>query len=167
MSLEHMPARSLRSAVRTEEERAWVGFYQRVGRDPATAAEVMAQLEADPEMKRLHLGLYLSCRQALRRHKERQARHKRVGQLLRAWSRVLLVGPFLALRAALVGSRDLLLESLPQPRAEPAAAQARRLARRTEFAATRAGFDRDEAPPSLASAPAETESARRTLRASA
>lgn len=167
MSLEHLPARSLRSAVRTEEERAWVGFYQRVGHDPATASEVIAQLEDDPEMKRLHLGLYLRCRQSLRRHKERQARHKRVGQLIRAWSRVLFVGPVQALRAALGGSRDLLLESLPQPKAEPAAAQARRLARRAEFAATRAEFEGDEAPSSIPSAAASSEPPRRVQRASA
>ena len=30
-------------------------------RDPAIAAEVLAQLDADPEMKREHLALYLSA----------------------------------------------------------------------------------------------------------
>ena len=49
--------RPRRSGIESEEERAWVGFYQRVGRDPAIATEVMAQLESDPEMKRTHLAL--------------------------------------------------------------------------------------------------------------
>ncbi|HOG04521.1 MAG TPA: hypothetical protein PLL14_11105, partial [Accumulibacter sp.] len=56
MSLEKPRPRPRRSGIESEEERAWVGFYQRVGRDPAIATEVMAQLESDPEMKRTHLA---------------------------------------------------------------------------------------------------------------
>ena len=52
MSLEKSHPRPRRSGIKYEEERAWVGFYQRVGRDPAIATEVMAQIESDPEMKR-------------------------------------------------------------------------------------------------------------------
>ena len=47
MSPERPRPHARRSGIELEEERAWVGFYQRVGRDPAIAAEVMAQLEAD------------------------------------------------------------------------------------------------------------------------
>ena len=72
-----------RSTIDIEEQRAWVGFYRRVGRDVALAAEVMAQLDGDAEMKRRHLALYLSCKQSLRVHKARQARDKRIGQWLR------------------------------------------------------------------------------------
>jgi len=68
-----------RSTIDIEEQRAWVGFYKRVGRDVALAAEVMAQLDGDAEMKRRHLALYLSCKQSIRVHKARQARDKRIG----------------------------------------------------------------------------------------
>jgi hypothetical protein len=65
MSLEKPRPRPRRSGIESEEERAWVGFYRRVGRDPAIATEVMAQLESDPEMKRTHLALYLCCKESL------------------------------------------------------------------------------------------------------
>ncbi len=87
-----------RSTIDIEEQRAWVGFYRRVGRDAALAAEVMAQLDGDPEMKRRHLALYLSCKQSLRVHKARQARDKRIGQWLRLLVRWTLQRP-----AAFVG----------------------------------------------------------------
>ena len=87
-----------RSTIDIEEQRAWVGFYRRVGRDVALAAEVMAQLDGDAEMKRRHLALYLSCKQSLRVHKARQARDKRIGQWLR-----LLVQWTLQRPAAFVG----------------------------------------------------------------
>ena len=48
MSLEKSRPRPRRSGIESEEERAWVGFYQRVGRDPAIATEVMAQLLPAP-----------------------------------------------------------------------------------------------------------------------
>ena len=54
-----------------------MGFYRRVGQDPVMAAEVMAQLEADPMMKRNHLALYLCCKQSLRTHKATAARNRR------------------------------------------------------------------------------------------
>ena len=91
MSLAKPRPRSRRSSIETEEERAWVGFYRRVGRDPAIATEVIAQLESDPEMKRSHLALYLCCKESLRRHKARQARHQRIGQFVRwLWHGLLL-----------------------------------------------------------------------------
>jgi len=74
MSPEKPRPRAKRCGIEFEEERAWVGFYKRVGRDPAIAAEVMAQLEADVDMKRTHLALYLCCKESLRVHKARQAR---------------------------------------------------------------------------------------------
>ena len=50
----HLPRRG---TVDVEEQRAWIDFYKQVGRDPALAAEVMAQLDGDAEMKRRHLAL--------------------------------------------------------------------------------------------------------------
>ena len=75
---DHSPAR--RPGVAAEEERAWVGVYRRVGRD-AAAADVLSQLDRDPEIKRQHLALYLSCQAALRRHQAQQDRQ----QLLTGW----------------------------------------------------------------------------------
>ncbi len=88
-----------RGTVDVEEQRAWVGFYKRVGRDAALAAEVMAQLDGDAEMKRRHLALYLSCKQSLRVHKACQARDKRIGQWLRLLVQLTLMRP-----AAFVGN---------------------------------------------------------------
>ena len=72
-----------RSAIGTEEEKAWVSFYRRASKDPAIAAEVLAQLDADPEMKREHLALYLCCRESLRVQQARDARNQRIGQFVR------------------------------------------------------------------------------------
>jgi hypothetical protein len=80
MSFDQPKVRTKRSGIEHEEERAWVGFYQRVRSDAAIATEVMAQLDADPEMKRRHLALCLCCKQSLRTHKARQQRDKRIGQ---------------------------------------------------------------------------------------
>ena len=132
--------RTRRISVDAEEERAWVGFYKRVGRDPAIAAEVMAQLESDPEMKRHHLALYLSCKQSLRLHKARQARDKRIGQFVRQTLHATFVRPLVALRAALQRGGDLVAECLPADAKEPASRQLRRLANDPEIAAARTSF---------------------------
>ena len=155
-----------RSTIDIEEQRAWVGFYRRVGRDVALAAEVMAQLDGDAEMKRRHLALYLSCKQSLRVHKARQARDKRIGQWLR-----LLVQWTLQRPAAFVGgvtqkayhrTADVLDEATAaappaspatskrgarpaaardaDSRPEPAAAQVRQLLGDAEFADAHARF---------------------------
>lgn len=132
--------RTRRISVDAEEERAWVGFYKRVGRDSAIAAEVMAQLESDPEMKRLHLALYLSCKQSLRLHKVRQARDKRIGQFVRQTLHATFVRPLAALRAAMQRGGDLVAECLPADATEPASRQLRRLAKDPEIAAARTSF---------------------------
>jgi hypothetical protein len=129
-----------RTSVATEEERAWIGFYRRACHDVALATEVLAQLDADPEMKRLHLALYLSCRESLRTHAEREQRNTRIGLSVR-W---LLRGLFVALPAAL-GRRlrrgsDVAVACLPEVDAEPASAQVRRLASDPGFDAARSAF---------------------------
>lgn len=65
-----------------EEEMVWSQFYRTVG-DPTVAAELIAHMEQDEEARRVHSGLYLRCRQSLRRAKERQARARSVGKALR------------------------------------------------------------------------------------
>jgi hypothetical protein len=101
MPLDKPHPRARRCGIEFEEERAWIGFYRRVGRDAAIAAEVMAQLEADADMKRTHLALYLCCKESLRVHKARQARHKRIGQFVRHLAQAIFVRPLLGLRTRL------------------------------------------------------------------
>ncbi|RTL56523.1 MAG: hypothetical protein EKK46_04785 [Rhodocyclaceae bacterium] len=151
MSLEKSRPRSRRSGIESEEERAWVSFYQRVGRDPAIATEVMAQIESDPEMKRTHLALYLCCKESLRRHKARQARDKRIGQFVRWLCHGLFVQPWRTLQEGLHRGGDIAVECLPESAKEPALAQVRRLAREAEFASARTAFDQQTADPASTS----------------
>lgn len=100
-----MPSTQKRSIVRyerrdAEEDRAWTRLYRRAA-DPSVAAEVVRQLDLDAEAKRWHLGLYLRCRQTLRRRKERQARSQRIGRLVRAAFGALVLRPIAALRRLL------------------------------------------------------------------
>ncbi|MDO8943163.1 MAG: hypothetical protein Q7U75_08250 [Desulfobacterales bacterium] len=141
MSPDKPRPRAKRCGIEFEEERAWVGFYKRVGRDPAIAAEVMAQLEADAVMKRTHLALYLCCKESLRVHKARQARNKRIGQFVRRLGHALLVQPMLGLRTRLRHGGDIAIECLPDTRKEPALQQVRRLGQDAEFAAAQASFE--------------------------
>ena len=141
MSPEKPRPRARRCGIEFEEERAWVGFYKRVGRDPGIAAEGMAQLEADVDMKRTHLALYLCCKESLRLHKARQARNKRIGQFVRGLGQALLVRPMLGLRMRLRHGGDIAVECLPDTRKEPALQQVRRLGQDAEFAATHASFE--------------------------
>ena len=141
MSPEKPRPRARRCGIEFEEERAWVGFYKRVGRDPAIAAEVMAQLEADVDMKRTHLALYLCCKESLRVHKARQARNKRIGQFVRGLGHAFLVRPMLGLRTRLRHGGEIAVECLPDARKEPALQQVHRLGRDYEFAAAQASFE--------------------------
>src|SRR6218665_1781690 len=106
--------RPRRSGIEAEEERAWVEFYQRVRSDAVLAAEVLAQLDKDAEMKRSHLALYLSCKESLRREKAREARNKRIGYFVRPPAHL----PFMfwpGLRAFAGSSPDIAIEMLPEP----------------------------------------------------
>lgn len=114
MSLEKPRPRPRRSGIADEEERAWVDFYRRVGREPAIASEVLAQLDDDPEMKRAHLALYLRCKQSLRMHQHRQTRNQRIGQFVRWLCHGLFVAPVQALHRALNLGGDLAAECLPE-----------------------------------------------------
>src|SRR6218665_709210 len=106
--------RPRRSGIEAEEERAWVEFYQRVRSDAVLAAEVLAQLDKDAEMKRSHLALYLSCKESLRREKAREARNKRIGYFVRHLG-YLPVAFWHGLRAIGGSSRDIAIKMLPEP----------------------------------------------------
>lgn len=159
--------RTKRSGIDQEEERAWVGFYRRVRSDAAVAAEVMAQLDTDPEMKRRHLALYLCCKQSLRTHKARQQRDKRIGQFVRWLFRGLFSAPIRALRRG----GQLAVECLPEATREPAVPKVRQLATEPEFAQAQSAFQQQTAasavgttaPRDAASAVADQAPARKTV----
>lgn len=142
-----------RSCVAAEEERAWIGFYRRVADDTALATEVLAQLDADAEMKRTHLALYLSCKEALRTHAEREQRHARIGAFVRRMAHGLFVALPKTFGRKLKHGGDLAVACLPEADAEPARAQVRRLVADPEFAAARTDFG---SAPSATPAPAQT-----------
>src|ERR1700676_5626315 len=85
-SMFHLPrmriTRPYRTSVALEEERLWVSFYRRVA-NPAIAAEVIQHLDGDADQKRIHPGLYLRCKESLRKKKAHQARTKRIRSLMR------------------------------------------------------------------------------------
>jgi hypothetical protein len=157
MSYEKSRVRPKRSSLEVEEARAWVGFYQRVGSDPAVAAEVMAQLEADPEMKRAHLALYLCCKQSLRTHKANAARNKRIAQFVRWMAHGLVIVPAQALSKAMRQGRDIAVECMPEVAREPALPQVKRLRKEAEFAQAQSSFDAQavQRPNAAAAAPVE------------
>lgn len=133
--------RSRRFGTDFEEERTWVTFYRRAGHDAALAGEVLSQLEADPEMKRDHLALYLCCKESLRNHKARQARNRRIGQFVRWLCHGLFMRPALALHRGLHRSGHLAVECLPLAAREPAAPRAQRFPRQAELAQAHSDFD--------------------------
>ncbi|HCE27558.1 MAG TPA: hypothetical protein DET46_01035 [Comamonadaceae bacterium] len=150
MTVNASRAKPRRSAIGIEEERAWVSFYRRAGKDPAIAAEVLAQLDSDPEMKREHLALYLCCRESLRLRQAREARNQRFGRFVR-W---LLGGLFIRfpvnVRRALGRGSDLAAACLPEEHSEPATAQIQRLGKSPKVRAARAAFK----APSISEIPA-------------
>ena len=146
MSPEITKPRRKRAGIEHEEERAWVGFYRRVRSDAAIAAEVMAQLDADPEMKRAHLALYLCCKQSLRADKARQQRNRRIGAFVRWLCHGVFVVPAIAFQRAMRGGGHLAVECLPVASGEPAVPKVRKLAREPEFAAAQTAFQQQTAP---------------------
>ncbi len=96
-----------------EEYKAWLYFYQSVASDEQLAAEVLSQLEADVQMKRQHLALYVRCKQSLRVHKTRRRRNQRIGEGVRRLCELLFLAPLRGLRNMGRQSGDLALECLP------------------------------------------------------
>lgn len=138
-----------RPGVYSEEERAWRGFYQRVG-NPDIAVEILHQLDADADMKRSHLALYLCCKESLRTQKTRQVRNKRIGQFVRWLAGNVCVVPFRAMWRWLRRGRDVAVECLPEVRKEPAVRQVGRLANDAEFAQAKSDFTAQSSAPAQA-----------------
>ena len=135
----HRTSRPRRSSVAFEEEKAWIAFYRRVN-DPAIAAELIQYFDADPDLKRAHPALYLRCKQALRNHKERQARAKRIGQFVSMLLATAVLQPLSALRRMLRTGSDIAVECLPPIASEPAVRQVKTLTRKSEFATAQHNF---------------------------
>lgn len=150
MTVNASRAKPKRSAIGIEEERAWVSFYRRADKDPMLAAEVLTQLDTDPEMKREHLALYLCCRESLRLHQAREARNQRFGRFVRWLLSSLFVRFPANARRALGRGGDLAAACLPEEPSEPATAQVERLSKSPEVRGARAAFK----APAIAEIPA-------------
>ena len=109
-----------RHGVSREEERLWIGFYQRIQKDPALASELLALMKADAVMRREHLALYLCCRQSLRHAQHRQWRNRQLAQLVR----LILFGPWHALQRLWQRSEDIAIACLPEDSAHTPAPSA-------------------------------------------
>ena len=107
------------TSVALEEEKAWIGFYRRVG-NPDIAAEVIHHLDADADQKRIHPALYLRCKEILRRKKARQARTKRIRSLMRRILGGLMRGSGRNLRPQLRPSARIAVEGRAESTREPA-----------------------------------------------
>jgi len=116
-----------------EEKRAWAGFYGRVRSEASLAKEIQAQLDQDAELKRMHLALYLCCRESLRLHQIREARVHRIAYAIRRVIHLLIAVPVKLLFGGLARSRDVAIAALPEP-ALPAKPPARPIARQAASA---------------------------------
>jgi len=109
-----------------EEEKVWVQFYRRAG-DPVIAADLIEQLESDREVKARHFGLYLHCRQSLRKDKARRARAKLVAHGFHVLARIMIGWPLDVMRD---GCKFLAAVSVARASAdEPAVRQMRKIRR--------------------------------------
>lgn len=146
-----------RFGVDFQEEKAWISFYRRAG-NPDIAAEVMQQLESDPDLKRTHLALYLCCKESLRKDKARQARNKRIAQGIRGLLHAVFVAPVSALVRLVHHGADIAVECLPEVAKEPAARRLHKLAIKSEFVQAQSAFG-DAAVPAARQPEASSSSA--------
>lgn len=128
-----------------EEKKAWAAFYARVGKDPLLAAELIGLLDKDVELKRAHLALYLSSKEAMRAHQQRQVRNQRIAHAIRWLFRLSFAVPAQWLVSGLRRSTDIALASLPQEATgESAIRQVKRIARNSTSAADKAEFEQQQ-----------------------
>ena len=91
---------SRRSPAAEEEEKVWASFYRNAS-DPILAAELIAHLDKDADSRTQYPGLYLRCKQSVRRNREREARTKRTASALRSIFRIVVHAPVGAIVSAL------------------------------------------------------------------
>src|ERR1700674_5995050 len=133
--------RPSQASVAFAEEKAWVGFYNRIG-DPAVAEEVIQYLDADLDIKRQHPALYLCAKESVRRNEQRLHRAQRIGSFVRSVVGVVVIGPVSLVAGLLRGGRQIGVECLPEvaSRQEPARKRVGQLTRKTEFAKANEAF---------------------------
>ena len=90
--MEQKHPKSRRMPAAGEEEKVSISFYRNVS-DPGLAAELLAHMDKDPESRKQYAGLYLRCKQSIRRERERQARAKRYGKTMRVVLRYMVLAP--------------------------------------------------------------------------
>jgi hypothetical protein len=128
-----------------EEKKAWATFYARVGKDPLLAAELIALLDKDIELKRAHLALYLSSKEAMRAHQQRQGRNQHIAHAIRWLFRLLFAAPAKWLVGGFHRSTEIALASLPQEATgESAIRQVERIARNGTSTANKAKPEKAE-----------------------
>ena len=126
-------SRPIRGTVADAEQATWVGLCHRVA-DPAVAQVVIDYLASDPELRRQHLGLYLRATESVRKRKEIQERAERIGSLVRAAVRIVVLGSASMVGRFFVVMRAIAFASLPDIPAgtvklEPAKHRVRKLVR--------------------------------------
>lgn len=132
----HSSPRQRRTQVEHQEDSTWVRFYRQAC-DPDLAAELIQFLDSNQELKPRYAGLYLRCKQSIRRNKERQARIKRAAQFFRSlvhcFAGAIFTGlawPVRWIRSACRTGCNFADACLPTTRQEPATARLKELRRR-------------------------------------
>lgn len=90
--MEQKRPNSRRMPAAGEEDKVWISFYRNVS-DPVLAAELLAHLDKEVDSRKQYAGLYLRCKQSIRRERERQARAKRYGKAMRVVLRYMVLAP--------------------------------------------------------------------------
>ena len=134
----HLPrmhiTRPCRTSVALEEERPWVGSYRHVA-NLAIAAEVIAHLDCDADLKRSHPALYLRCKVSVHKKKARRARAKRMCSFMRRIVGGLLPHPERRTRGQLRPDARFVVAGLPESTPEPAQHAVNSLPRTAELTA--------------------------------
>jgi hypothetical protein len=141
--------RKRRKTVEEEEARTWVRLYQRVG-DAELAAEVLALLESDAEVRRDHPALMLLCRESLRHRKHEEQRRKRLAQAIHVLCRCLVAAPAIAAWRLAAAGIDVLVECLQPSQRDSARGRVRGLP--SDPGAPRKARVVDDTPPAVPSA---------------
>jgi hypothetical protein len=136
--------RPSKASVVFAEEKAWVGFYDRIA-DSAVAEEVIQYLDSNPDERHQHPALYLRAKESMRRNEQRLRRAQRIGRFVRSVVGIVVIGPVSLVAGLLRGGRQIGLECLPEVRTaisrqEPARRRVGKLARETEFAQAKSSF---------------------------
>ncbi len=130
-----------RAYLPTDEERAWTKVYDAVDREPATAWEVVKQLESDPQIKQDRLALLILAKQTVRRHEVEEDRRQRTAAFIRHAIAAAFTGPFRLIRDAFSSGANLAVEvAVPPSKKAPAGSRALALQREPDFAVPKSRF---------------------------